>query len=450
MSHAAPQHQFPTSVAPGAYGLWRLTMLAAVAVMTSRVATHYSAPTLANFLHFPVVALLFVLALPYFRTRVFARFTNALLLFAGAIIASAFLNGAGMLNAALEFMLLAEPFLLLLAMTVLPWSSRMTRQFRWLLLAIVIVHVAIAYYQRFGQGLVDDGVKGLFLEQGAGHHVAGAVALSAAIFFAMYGQEWGLWTRIIFAVIAGNVVILSDSKQVLAVFLGALVVQIAMNMRRFGKMMRYVLYTAIASAVIAAAAYTVFPALRTWGNPAVVETGIKHKLSVFSLFTEYYKSPLNYALGLGPGHTVTRLGLLLPKYAILERFGATVSPVTDAVTDANERLWMSRHGGSSFWSMYYSWAGVWGDLGALGLAAYLYLGFLVWRYLCREDLLKFFLLNVLLFGCIFAWIDEPAYILFVALLIGLRWQEQFAVQPVIAPHREPAPSPFAVRRALSR
>jgi hypothetical protein len=83
-------------------------------------------------------------------------------------------------------------------------------------------------------------------------------------------------------------------------------------------------------------------------------------------------------------------------------------------------------GGSSLWSPFFSWAGNWGDLGILGCGIYLALWILVYRKLCIDDVSKFFLFNVLIFGLVFGWIEEPGYILFVAVIIGINWQDQLS------------------------
>jgi hypothetical protein len=75
-------------------------------------------------------------------------------------------------------------------------------------------------------------------------------------------------------------------------------------------------------------------------------------------------------------------------------------------------------------SPLFSWAGVWGDLGLLGLAAYFYLGYLVWRYIALGNLSRYLMLTVFAFVCVMSQLEEPGYMLFVAALIGLQWHEQ--------------------------
>ena len=79
-------------------------------------------------------------------------------------------------------------------------------------------------------------------------------------------------------------------------------------------------------------------------------------------------------------------------------------------------------------SPFFGWAGLWGDLGMLGLGTYLYLGWVVWHYLCPDDLSKFLLLSVAGFGLVFTQMEEPGFMLYSAFLIGIRWHERRLAQ----------------------
>ena len=106
---------------------------------------------------------------------------------------------------------------------------------------------------------------------------------------------------------------------------------------------------------------------------------------------------------------------------LLTPLGSTRHPASSAVWAAAAASWLGNQ--SSMFSPLFGWAGIWGDLGFLGLGAYLYLSFIVWHKLCLDDFSKFLLLSVFVFGLIFSQIEEPGYMLTVACLIGLRWQE---------------------------
>jgi hypothetical protein len=61
-------------------------------------------------------------------------------------------------------------------------------------------------------------------------------------------------------------------------------------------------------------------------------------------------------------------------------------------------------------------------LGLLGVGAYLYLWWVTWQKICVDHFSKFLVLNMLMFGGIFSWLEEPGYMLFVVSIIGLQWQ----------------------------
>ena len=155
----------------------------------------------------------------------------------------------------------------------------------------------------------------------------------------------------------------------------------------------------------------------------------KFKLSGIRTVLAYMHSPVNWLLGLGPGHTIGRLGgwmlrdyssLLSPLGATRVPYGETV-PVSTVVWDYLASSWLANS--TSLFSPFFGWAGIWGDFGFLGLGAYLYLCSIVWRRVCPDDLPKYFMLTVFVCGLIFTQMEEPAYMLYIATVIGMHWQE---------------------------
>jgi hypothetical protein len=124
---------------------------------------------------------------------------------------------------------------------------------------------------------------------------------------------------------------------------------------------------------------------------------------------------------MGPGHTIGRLGgWMLREYGdLLDPLGATRHPITNEIWRAVGQSWLGNQ--SSMFSPLFGWAGIWGDLGLLGLVVYCYLGFVVWRYLCVDNLSQFFLLSIAVFGLIFSQMEEPGYMLSITFMIGLQW-----------------------------
>lgn len=414
-----------------------LAIVTLAATLLARILVAAGSPTAFNFAHFFLLAISLVIVLPHTRSRLAANLLTLLLCLAAVIAASALLNGAGLINLILEFLLLAEPFLLLLLIIESPWSSAAVRRFRAAALLLFSLHLVVAFYQRLLLGYIDDQVRGLFINQVAGAHVAGAVALAGGLYFALSGQPRSLSARLLLLLSSATVLAFADAKQVLAASLAALIMLLLLRCRQLRSAAHYLLVTVAASAAIALAAHTLFPSLMVAANIEVLQTGLRNKLHVFPLLAEQCHDTPQLLLGLGPGHTIGRLGWLLPDYAhALLPLGATTSPTTQLIILANNDNWVSsvQHG-SSMWSMLFSWAGILGDLGLAGAAVYALLWLCVIATICTTDLARFLVLSTLALGCIFAWLEEPAYTLFVAALIGLHWQEHHQI-----PNPQPQPA----------
>ena len=75
-------------------------------------------------------------------------------------------------------------------------------------------------------------------------------------------------------------------------------------------------------------------------------------------------------------------------------------------------------------SPLFGWAGMWGDLGIVGLISYFLILGTIWTQICVDDLSKFLLLSVAVNGLIFSQMQEPGYMLYTVLIIGIRFQEK--------------------------
>ena len=399
-----------------------LVLLTFASVFFSRLLTTMGAPGLVNFLHFALVPILFVI-LCYKVSPKLRPILVGMGVLLVAIVFSALMNGAGFVNVVLDFLLLAEPFLLLAAMVNIPWSLSSVRHFRHWLLLFIVVDVLLAYFQRFALGFVDDGVTGVFGENGA--HTAAAVAFIGGIYFFARLTELSVILRVTIALSWAAVIIFADAKQVIVAVLAALVVLAIIKWKHFSSTLRYVALLGVGIVITVWLASTIFPALTNWADASKIRDGLEQKLQVFSIFASFYHLPFNWVFGLGPGHTVGRLAIMLPDYyQYFQPLGATTSPATQEVLTTSQASYVTNSTtGSSMWSLQFSWAGIWGDLGLLGVGTYFCLWWLVWRNLASTDFSRFLLVIILVFGAIFFWLEDPGFMLFIVSLIGLEWQE---------------------------
>jgi hypothetical protein len=419
--------------------LTTLVLLAFSSAFFPRVLTLLKFPSIVNLAHFGLIP--FVCALALVKTRVkdqkqlaiIKELLIALVLFFGVNIASALLNGAGTINACMNTLFLCEHFLMLLAIVSLPLIPEKLQRFRTFIIFSSFTNTIFAYVQRYvlrlhlRQGL-EDNIKGVFIGGGAGHVVGASVALTFGVYYFVAAKNLPLWLRAAVVLATFWHMNMADAKQVLLVFLIAGVFLLLAKFKNIGEAIKYLIGAAVLGGSLYWATQNIpaLDAFNTWIRPEIYGSDGEAtllKTATFRIVPTYYESFLHPWLGLGPGHTVGRLGgWMLGEYdSLLGPLGSTTHPATRDVWGAVGASWLGDQ--SSMFSPLFGWAGIWGDLGFLGLGSFLYIWFVVWRRLCFDDTSRFFVLTVVVFGLVFTQMEEPGYTVYIASLIGLRWQE---------------------------
>lgn len=418
-----------------------LIVFAFATVFFPRILESAGAPAAINFLHFAVVSLVFVLTFTKVRSKSGSGIWVAQLLLLGlfslllSMTISAFLNKAGLVNLFIGYMLLAEPFLLLAIIVYTPMTLRNVRWMRGWVLAFGASNVLLALAQkllisigvlRVTRMTVDDNIQGVFYLSGAGHVVSASVSLTFGLYFFAGAKNSPLWLRITVFFATVLQLLFADAKQTLLVFLAAWGILILVKLTDIRVAIQYIIGGILAfySFLWALRNVPLFAAFNGWIRPGLYGPdgdATVLKLSGFPIIVSFYENFLNWLWGLGPGHTVGRLGgWLLKEYSsLLSPLGATTRPVSSQVG----RVWEESYLDSSFFSPLFGWIGIWGDFGLLGLGIYLFLWWTVWHFLCQDDFSKFVVITVFIFGFIFTQMEEPGYMLTVTTLIGLRWHE---------------------------
>jgi hypothetical protein len=422
-----------------------LLLIAFATVFLSRLLNSVGFPPIINFFHFAILPFASTVALFKTRTKNYNQISiSKTLLFSIAILlvvttASSLVNHAGIINVLLQFLLLVEPFMFLVAIICLPMAQTSFTQFRKWFIGFSCFHIFLALSQQLllTVGILKattmkvpaDNIQGVFYLSGSGHVVGASVSMSFGLYYLISAKKSPMWLRVCVFSAAFLQLLFADAKQVLLVCLVSWFILILINLKDIRTTIQYVIGAILIVWILLWCTQNlpIFAAYNTWNRPEIYspdgEATILKTASI-RLVLGYYKSPLNWLFGLGPGHTVGRLGgWMLPKYwNLLAPLGATIHPVSQQTWDAVSASWLGA--ASSMFSPLYGWVGIWGDLGLLGLGAYLYLLFIVWHRLCIDNFSKFLILNVVVNGFIFSQMEEPAYMLFVTGLIGLQWQER--------------------------
>ena len=394
-------------------------------------------PSIVNVLHLGIVPLVCIVILMTTKVKnlkqiaIVRSLLMALVLFLSINFASAMLNEAGAINAIVNFLLLTEHFFFLIALISIPLTSERLQKLQVYLIVSLLFNLFFAFIQEYVLGMGDinpDYVQGVFWESGGGHVISASVSMTFGLYYLNTFKQHRLWIRIIVALATFWQMNIADAKQVLLVFLVSAGLLVFIKTNQIAKLIYYSLTLIAIGSVLFWAIHNI-PALGgflTWARPEIYGPdgeATKLKLALFRIAPNYYDSFLHHWLGLGPGHTVGRLGgwMLRTYRELLEPLGSSVHPVSGEVWMAVAQSWLGDQ--SSMFSPLFGWAGIWGDLGWLGIGTYIYIWSIVWRKLCFDDVSKFFVLNVFVFGLVFTQMEEPGYMVYVAIIIGLRWQQ---------------------------
>ncbi|MBD2072646.1 hypothetical protein H6F86_01835 [Phormidium sp. FACHB-592] len=423
-----------------------LILIAYATAFFPRILNAMGLPAPINFVHFAVVPLTCGIVLTQTRVKdkqqvsVAMSLSGGLVIFLAAITASAMLNGAAIINIILDFLLLTEHFVLLLMILCVPFSPDGLKQFRRWILGFGFSHLFLALAQKIMLDLrilkhtrltIEDNVQGVFYLASGGHVVAATVTLCFCLYYFISAKTAPLWLRF-FIVTAGFLQIqFADAKQVMLVAFAAWVLTILSRFKNIGLTVQYLVLAGIVISIFWWCIWNVdfFQYYRGWIRPEIYTSdgdATVLKLSPLQVIPTYFESPLNWLFGLGPGHTIGRLGgwMIRDYWNLLGPLGATTNSVTQVIWDK----WLSSYLNSSMFSPFWGWAAIWGDLGFVGLLAFLNLWRIVWQRLCPDSLSRFIVLNILVNGLVFTLMEEPGLMLSAAVLIGLIWTDRQLAQ----------------------
>ena len=439
--------------------------LAVTLPWTSRLITTTGiAPRFLDFLDFPLVLIAFLFSgLRYLgETRVLprshARIGRYLLLVTVAIVLSWAFNDLSEPQRLLGgWVLAAEPFLLLVAVTVAPMTDRERRRLLRLIATLLCGQLLFSGLQMAG-GAETDYVKGTLLEAGAGHHVsAGGLLLG---FFLLSRLNVPRLVALGYGAAAVLTSIVADAKQVLFVVpLAVLVLAISGRRQQSATSLVGSVVAGAIMAVGSAWALLSYQASETAidfvGKSSGNETG---KVAVvFALWSDLTQSVGTLLFGLGPGQSVSRFAFLTTPTLLKEGspvylLGLRASRGADYYNDIAFSGPFT--GKSSFTSAQSSAMGIVGDYGIVGSLAFLLLIAAIFRALRRTPdrrlrsaaLASWTLLIPL--AIIFDWLEQPPFTLAVMLITGLALRGEATLGthdppvPVQVVDREPPTRPL--------
>lgn len=296
-----------------------LIVLAFATAFFSRVLDTAGAPATINFLHFVSIPLACGLTLFTSNSRNKASLKTTRSIIGGLflllmiIIASAVVNEAGMINALLDFMLLAEPFIFLLSIIYLPLSLAKLIQIKKRFFSFFGIHLLLVFIQKYilrtdtweWVGMEGaDRIQGAFFISGSGHVVGCSVSLTFALYYLLQEKKSPLWLRgFIFTAAMWNIII-ADGKQVILTFMLAMILLFLIRLNDIVVASKYIICGIILGFVFwwCISNLSAFAAFNTWIRPDIYGLDGEAtllKTSVFRIVPAHYDSILNWFFGLG-------------------------------------------------------------------------------------------------------------------------------------------------------
>ena len=389
-------------------------------------------PNVINFVHCPLALGAACIAASRGASQVaLARsvVTGCIVLLAVSFISWIFSSGE-FLRPLLNWLVFAEPFFIIYALIGNPPTLSQTKALWGLALAIPAIQLPFGLWQALTLGL-SDYVQGTFVGLGAGHHVAGGVALAGTLICVAKGLATPVLRRRLVWLCAGALLVavpvLSDAKQNIVAFLPALgLLMFMFQVRLTGLVVAVPILTA---AIVVS--FTLYEPLQMMTQSSTIHRGFLAKThGVLIIADKLSDNAAGWPFGLGPGNSISRVALMgMDKYlkadSPVATLGLSAAPTTQEIwtmgANASEEWLFS---GSSVWTGISSWSALLGDLGLVGLGLYLWMSWKVWRHLQGSDrwpvaAAKSSLVMAGLLGGLYSWLEEPGFTLLAALIAGL-------------------------------
>jgi hypothetical protein len=407
-----------------------LVVCGVAAATVSRVAVYFGLPSFLNFVHFPLILGGATLAwLSPERSRTLGRtIGRGLLAFLLVCLISWLLNTGEVLRPLFDWLVFMEPFLAIYTLVMAPPPLRFRNRYWIFVGALAALQFPFGIWQFITLGW-SDVVQGTFIGQGAGAHIAGGcallgvlIAIGVAVYETSFGKKAALLSG---AALLFVIPVLGDAKQAILAFVPAFLVTLA-GASKF-KLTRLVVPTLVGCSFLFAA-FELYQPLQLILNGKLISQGVSGKTAgVITLARFLTKTPTGWLFGIGPGNSVSRVALLTSGGMVssdspLSSLGLRVSPTTDELIRTTDTNYV--YSSSSAFSTQGSWQGLIGDVGPIGLAVYVMLGWTIWRTIrgatgWRPVVAQSAIVMSVLLGGIYSWLEEPGFTLLVAFILGL-------------------------------
>jgi len=405
-----------------------IIFLITVSFLFTRVLVFVGLPSSINHIHYLLIFMSYLWSLAFIKDSQNISLNKLIFLFVLFILVSTLYNKISKFNFIVYTLIILEPFFYYTFLIRVKLSLTDQKFIKKIIILFSFLNTLICYIQYFIYNLRNDDVQGLFINLGAGHHVAGFVATLTAtyVFFLTKLNNYIKFTIILILV---SVNILSDAKQVVLSFVIALFIFYLIKFFKT-KNITYILKILFNTGLMIILIYILYSINKVYFSPYFsknideIKEGLDLKFSIFELFKYYHYSYLNNFFGLGPGQTTSRLALMIPDYQDFLFFNFSINELTNIIWIFQQSNYITATStGSSLFAPFFFWGGIYGDIGSLGVLIYL----ILWQQILKlneyDEYSIFLVILVLLKGIVFNWPEEPPFILLIVSLLAIRFYD---------------------------
>ena len=405
-----------------------IIFLITVSFLFTRVLVFVGLPSSINHIHYLLIFMSYLWSLAFIKDSQNISLNKLIFLFVLFILVSTLYNKISKFNFIIYTLIILEPFFYYIFLIRVKLSLIDQKFIKKIIILFSFLNTLICYIQYFIYNLRNDDVQGLFINLGAGHHVAGFVATLTAtyVFFLTKLNNYIKFTIILILV---SVNILSDAKQVVLSFVIALFIFYLIRFIKT-KNITYILKILFNTGLMIILIYILYSINKVYFSPYFsknideIKEGLDLKFSIFELFKYYHYSYLNNFFGLGPGQTTSRLALMIPDYQDFLFFNFSINELTNIIWIFQQSNYITATStGSSLFAPFFFWGGIYGDIGSLGVLIYL----ILWQQILKlneyDEYSIFLVILVLLKGIVFNWPEEPPFILLIVSLLAIRFYD---------------------------
>jgi len=341
------------------------------------------------------------------------------------LIVSSLINNVSKYNFIIDFLILFQPLIIILILLGINFKEEEKKFIFKILILITILNSFFVYVQYFYLGLRNDDVHGIFIDLGTAPHTAAGFNFISSLLVFFYSDMNNFKKTLLLAFFL-SVIILTST---LTMFLSILITIGFMIIYKNKNFFKIVIYFSILFFGLIIILYlikdTEIYKIRFSPEKFLIPylDALVYKYKIFFFLNENFLDIKNLLFGLGPGHSISRLSLMIPRYDYLLDFTSTrMSEIVFNIQQLN--YYSNLYTGSSFFSLFFFSAGIYGDLGIIGFLLYYLFWFRLYLINKNNVLNKLIIVNILVLSFIFQWLEEPAFICYLALILGVNFKKE--------------------------